>query len=51
MHKKFYISVLICTEQIHKNMSSNINNTTCTTKMEPPYQIGDIVIAIIDGVV
>lgn len=41
----------MCTEQIHKNMSSNINNTTCATTMEPLYQIGDIVIATIDGVV
>lgn len=39
----------MCTEQIHKNMSSNINNTACASTIEPLYQIGDIVIATIDG--
>ena len=41
----------MCTDQIHKNMSYDINNTTCASTIEPLYQIGDIVIATIDGVV
>lgn len=31
-------------------MASKTTNTTCATAMEPLYQIGDIVIANIDGI-